>query len=66
MGTSAYQQLKLDVLAVLPIDRNDWHILIGALIVLIFILVPPWRRSIRAAFTMLLTALVLGLPGGSQ
>ena len=59
--SSFYQQFKSAITAVIPIGRNEWHIVIGALFVLGFLLVPRWRRSGRAALAMFASALALGI-----
>jgi hypothetical protein len=61
MDTSLYQQFKIYVGEFVPLDRDHWHILIGAIIVIVYLLVPRWRNSHRGTMLMLAVALILGV-----
>ena len=61
LETSAYDQFKTFIVSIIPFERNDLHFVIGATILFVFLLVPRWQRSTRAAIVMLLSTLALGM-----
>lgn len=61
LESSAYDQFKTLIVSVMPFERNDLHFVIGASILFLFLLVPRWQKSTRAAIVMLLSALALGV-----
>ncbi len=61
LETSAYDQFKTFIVSIMPFERNDLHFVIGASILFVFLLVPRWQKSTRAAIVMLLSTLALGV-----
>lgn len=61
LESSAYDQFKTFIVSIMPFERNDLHFVIGATILFVFLLVPRWQKSTRAAIVMLLSTLALGV-----